>query len=225
MTHYDNLIQQTADAQQYLLSAPIIEDVARGDVSVDMYVAFLTNAYHHVRFTVPLMMAAGARLPDSYQHLLSSLREYIDEEIGHEQWILNDLEACGADRAAIERSSPNHETELLVAYVRDYINQVGAIGFFGMVHVLEGTSTSLANATADLVQQKLGLPDEAFSYLRSHGDLDVEHVAFFKQLLEQIDAADMTHVVHVAQRVFRLYGDVLRSVPRVVASQQVQHVA
>ena len=105
-------------------------------------------------------------------------------------------------------------TELLVAYVRDYICNVEPLGFFGMVHVLEGTSTSLASTTADLVQAKLGLPDQAFSYLRSHGALDVEHVAFFRELLEELDAEEMQHVIHVANRVYHLYGDVLRSVPR-----------
>ena len=34
----------------------------RGDVSLDTYVAFLTEAYHHVRHTVPLLMACGSRL-------------------------------------------------------------------------------------------------------------------------------------------------------------------
>ena len=230
MTHYDTLCNATQDGQTYLLTSPIITDVAEGNINTSMYVAFLTNAYHHVRFTVPLMMAAGARLDRSHQHLMPSLREYIDEEIGHEKWILNDLAACGTDASLIEHSQPNMATEFLVSYVRDYINHVNPLGFFGMVHVLEGTSTSLATATADLIQQKLTLPDRAFSYLRSHGNLDIEHVAFFRDLLETLDDQDMQHVIHVAQRVYQLYGDVLRSVPRLNETSEhnttaAQHVA
>lgn len=214
MHNYEWLLERSSTAQQYLLDAPIITDVALGAIDLGMYQAFLINAYHHVRYTVPLMMATGSRLPPSRIRLMQAFREYIDEEIGHEQWILNDLQACGLPRSAVEDSYPNMATELLVAYVRDYICNVEPLGFFGMVHVLEGTSTSLASSTADLVQAQLGLPDQAFSYLRSHGALDVEHVAFFRDLLEELDGHEMRHVVHVANRVYHLYGDVLRSVPR-----------
>ncbi len=72
-------------------------------------------------------------------------------------------------------------------------------------------STSLATQTAELVQDKLNLPDAAFSYLRSHGDLDIAHVDFYAKLLDELSAAEMTHVIHVAKRVYALYGDVLRS--------------
>jgi len=214
MSNYDQLVRATQQAQLYLLSAPIIEDVAQGHASKAMYQSFLVNAFHHVRHTVPLMMAAGARLDPARTTLVCGFKDYIEEEFGHECWILQDLFATGADTQAIEISAPNHETELMVAYVRDYISHVHPLGFLGMVHVLEGTSTNLATATADLVQQSLGLPDEAFSYLRSHGDLDIEHVDFFKQLLELLDESEMGHVIHVATRVYRLYGDVLRSVAR-----------
>ena len=40
-----------------------IVDALEGKVSLDSYRAFLTLAYYHVRHTVPLMMACGARLP------------------------------------------------------------------------------------------------------------------------------------------------------------------
>ena len=215
MNHYEQLIEATHTEQGYLLSAPIISDVATGAIDLAMYQAFLTNAYHHVRYTVPLMMATAARLDPSQHKLLSALKEYVEEEFGHELWIVEDLIACGVAPSVIENSKANFETEIMLAYVRDYINHVHPLGFFGMVHVLEGTSTALATSTADLVQQQLGLPDKAFSYLTSHGQLDIAHVDFFRALLDELDEIAMQHVVHVARRVYRLYGDVLRSVPRV----------
>jgi pyrroloquinoline quinone (PQQ) biosynthesis protein C len=215
VNNYEQLIQATHAEQEYLLSAPVISDVAVGAVDLPMYQAFLTNAYHHVRYTVPLMMATAARLDPSQHKLLSALKEYVEEEFGHEQWIVEDLGACGVAPSIIENSKANFETEIMLAYVRDYINHVHPLGFFGMVHVLEGTSTALATSTADLLQQHLGLPDKAFSYLRSHGELDIAHVDFFRTVLDVLDDLAMEHVVHVARRVYRLYGDVLRSVPQV----------
>lgn len=224
MNNYDQLLQATEAEQLDLLAAPIISDVVSGDVDLHMYQAFLTNAYHHVRYTVPLMMATASRIHPSQSQLINVFKEYIDEEFGHEKWILNDLQACGADPELIATSEPNFATEVMLAYIRDYITTVNPLGFLGMVHVLEGTSTSLATSTADLIQQALQLPDQAFSYLRSHGALDIEHVDFFKNVLETLSAADMDHVVHVAKRAYVLYGNVLRSVPR-LESQGAAHAA
>ena len=90
------------------------------------------------------------------------MKDYIDEEIGHEQWILEDLAECGVDPAAVARSSPGFEVEQLVSYVYDFINRRNPVGFLGMVYVLEGTSTELATETARLAQAKLGLPSRDY---------------------------------------------------------------
>jgi len=83
-----------------------------------------------------------------------------------------------------------------------------------MVHVLEGTSVSLALMAADAIQKPLALPDAAFSYLRSHGTLDREHVAHFALLMDQVaDPRDQDAIVHAARAFFQLYGDVFRSLP------------
>ncbi len=212
MLPFDKLKTETLESQRYLYAAPILEDVAAGRFDLTTYTAFLRNAYHHVRHTVPLMMACGARLPERLRWMQGSLKEYILEEFGHEQWILDDLETCGVDPGEVATSRPNFETELLVSYVYDYIERLNPVGFFGMVHVLEGTSTAIATETARLVQEKLGLPDSAFRYLRSHGELDREHVLFFAEMINRLtDPEDLNAVIHVAQRVFRLYGDVIRS--------------
>jgi len=82
------------------------------------------------------------------------------------------------------------------------------------VHVLEGTSVSLALLAADAIQRPLGLPDAAFSYLRSHGTLDQKHTADFARLMDRIDdAQDQADIVHAARAFYRLYGDVFRSLP------------
>lgn len=209
--NYQNLLASTSAEQQQLLSTPVLTDVANGNFDLSTYQRFLFNAFHHVRHTVPLMMATGARIKPDRTMLTAAIKEYVEEEYGHEHWVVADLEACGVEQSKVYGSKPDAAVEVMVAYVRDYISSQHPIGFFGMVHVLEGTSTSLATHTADLVQQKLGLPDEAFRYLRSHGDLDIEHVDFFAELLEELTVDEMDHVIHVAKRVYFLYGNVLHS--------------
>jgi heme oxygenase len=209
------LQDDTADARQGLLDAPIIQGCLRGEVSLPSYRAFLGEAYHHVRHTVPLLRACKAALPPRHAWLREPLDEYVDEEAGHDEWILDDIRACGGDAEAVRHGRAGLATEVMVAYAYDTIARGNPLGFLGMVHVLEGTSVSLALLAADAIQRPLGLPDRAFSYLRSHGTLDREHTAHFATLMDRIDDPhDQDAVVHGARAFYRLYGDVFRSLPR-----------
>lgn len=214
MGFYLELQERTADARRHLLGAPIIQGCLRGEVSLASYAAFLREAYHHVRHTVPLLQACRRALPPHHAWLHGPLQEYVAEEQGHDEWILDDLRACGADVQAVRAGPPAHATEVMVAYAYDTIARGNPLGFFGMVHVLEGTSVALALAAADQIQQALALPDAAFGYLRSHGLLDREHTAHFGLLMDRIDdAADRDAIAHAARAFYRLYGDVFRELP------------
>jgi long-chain acyl-CoA synthetase len=213
MNFFAQLQAATAAEREYLLVTPLIKDCIAGQVSRPLYAAYLCQAYHHVKHTVPLLMATGARLPEAKEWLRDAVAEYIDEEHGHQEWILNDVAACGYDKEAARRTQPTLATELLVAYAYDTIQRVNPLGFFGMVHVLEGTSIVAADNAASGIQAALGLPDQAFSYLRSHGALDQEHVKFFAGLMDRIDdPAEQQVIIHCAKVFYRLFGDVLRSV-------------
>jgi pyrroloquinoline quinone (PQQ) biosynthesis protein C len=208
---YERLQRETAGERDYLLAAPAIQRALRGDVTPELYIQFLTQAYHHVRHTVPLMMAVGARLPERHEWLRDAVLHYLDEEAGHEQWILNDIEHAGGDRAAAAASQPSVATECMVAYAYDTIMRRNPLGFFGMVYVLEGTSVALALHAADRIQATLQLPNAAFSYLRSHGQLDQEHVGHLASILERFtDPADGAAVLRCARGIYWLYGNVFR---------------
>ncbi len=219
MGFYLELQERTADARRHLLGAPIIQGCLSGEVSLASYTAFLTEAYHHVSHTVPLLQACRRALPPRHAWLHGPLEEYVLEEQGHDEWILDDLRACGANAQAVRDGRPAHATEVMVAYAYDTIARGNPLGFFGMVHVLEGTSVALALAAADQIQRALALPDSAFGYLRSHGLLDREHTAHFGLLMDRMeDAGDRDVIVHAARAFYRLYGDVFRELPLPQAS-------
>lgn len=226
MSFHDTLVQHTQSAAATLQSAAIIQNALRGEITRAEYIAFLTEAYHHVKHTVPLLMAAGARLPEDKEWLREAVAEYISEEVGHQEWILNDLAACGVDKESVRHGRPALATELMVAYAWDTIQRGNPLGFFGMVHVLEGTSIAIADRAADAIADATGLPRKAFTYLRSHGGLDVEHVKFFKSLMDRItDPAEQEVILHAAGVFFRLYGDIFRSLPALAASSAAEEVA
>jgi pyrroloquinoline quinone (PQQ) biosynthesis protein C len=204
----------TGSDRQTFLGIPVIQQTMNGVVTLETYRAFLGEAYHHVKHTVPLLMACGGRLPERLNWLRSAVAEYISEEIGHEEWILNDIRATGADAEAVRNGQPGTATELMVAYAYDTVMRNNPAGFFGMVFVLEGTSIALATRAAAITRDTLGLPPQAFTYLTSHGSLDQEHMQFFEKLMNRIDAAaDRRAIVHAAQVFYKLYGDIFRGLP------------
>jgi pyrroloquinoline quinone (PQQ) biosynthesis protein C len=208
MSFYDRLQSETERERAQLLAQPLFADALAGRVTVPLYIAFLTQAYHHVKHTVPLMMACGARLGDDREWLREKITAYIEEEYGHHEWVLADIAASGGDAEAARRGQPSFETEMMVAYAYDLIARGNPAGFFGMVHVLEGTSTALATQAAQQIAGALQLPQKAFRYLSSHGSLDIEHVGFFRELVERMTPADQQAVVQAARRFYRLYGDI-----------------
>lgn len=209
---FPELNAATAAEREAFLAIPIVQAALAGEVTLDHYRAFLTQAYHHVKHTVPLLMACGARLPERLDWLRLALGKYIAEEEGHHEWILNDIRACGGDGEAVRMGDPSIPTELMVAYAYDTIARRNPVGFFGMVLVLEGSSVQLATRIAERLQARLGVAAGACTYLTSHGTIDLDHVAFFERLMDRLDRPDdRAAVVHCARVFYRLYGDIFRA--------------
>jgi len=215
---FTQLQKATAKEQQAMYQLPIFAACQQGKVSLETYYAFLTQAYHHVKHTIPLLMACGSRLNDDYEWLRSALAQYIEEENGHQEWILNDIAASGFDAEAVRNNQATGKVgmgiELMVAYLYHQIDRKNPLAFLGMVWVLEGTSVNVGGKIAELVQHTLDLPDSAMSYLTSHSTLDQQHIKLFASLVNKItNEADKQAIIDGANMVFKLYGQMLSALP------------
>ena len=214
MSHIEELTAATAADRERLLAAPVIGQALAGAIPREPSPAFLAEAYHPVRHTVPLLMAVGSRLADRHAWLQGPLLHYLEEECGHDEWILNDIAAAGGDPARAQAQGPGLATEAMVAYAYDTVLRRTPVGFFGMVFVREGTSVALALTAAERIQHALGLPARAFTYLRSHGQLDQQHVGDLGGILERLDdPADRAAITRCARGVYWLYGEMFRGLP------------
>jgi long-chain acyl-CoA synthetase len=100
-----------------------------------------------------------------------------------------------------------------VSYAYDVIQRRNPVGFFGMVLVLEGTSAAIASSAAAIIKKHLNLPDNAFSYLISHGVLDQSHMKFLQNLMNCItNNEDQNTVIHCANMFYRLYGNIFHAI-------------
>lgn len=208
MSFYDRLIAETEKERIGFTSIPLIREAVRSGASRELYVDFLTQAYHHVKHTFPQLAFAATRTSDeTYQ---DALVEYMEEERGHEKWILADIAAMGGDAQTVKDGASGIACQVMVGYTYYAIEWISPYAMLGSVHVLEGMSTLLADKAADAIQRSLGSSKkDGFSYLRSHGALDIEHVAFFKTLVNGLTDTGTQKIVIDASKVFyRLYGDI-----------------
>ena len=211
---FNTLYSATEQERQKFQQIEALQKGSVGEISLQTYQAFLVQAYHHVKHTTPLLMACGSRIPQEKEWLRNAIAEYIEEEVGHQEWILNDIAATGMDSEPVRNGKPHFSTELMVAYAYDTIMRINPVAFFGMVLVLEGTSIALASNAAKKIQENLDLPDTAFSYLSSHGSLDLEHMKFFETLMNKIDdSGDQAAIIHAAKMFYKLYGNIFCSIP------------
>ncbi|AIT82040.1 AMP-binding protein [Novosphingobium pentaromativorans] len=217
---FDELEAATWRDRLRFLTIPQVRAGLAGTISRRTYLDYLTQAYHHVRHTVPLMQAARARLLDR-PALVTALDEYIEEETGHEEWILADIAAAGGDADKARSCSPSAATQAMVEHAYARIREGNAACFFGMVYVLESVSVALAQRGASAVAANLGLPPEAFTYLTSHGALDQDHMTFFAALVNGLDAPnDREAITAMAREMFALFGAMFAAI-----AMENQHVA
>lgn len=219
---FDRLVSETKLEQEYLQATPQIRDGLKGQIARSTYIEYLGEAYHHVRHTVPLMKLAAQNLTEEKAWLRDVLSEYIEEESGHEEWILDDIRNAGGNPDAVRNGKPRFATELMVSYAYDFVQRVNPAGFFGMVFVLEGTSTQLATRGAQALMKSLNLGPECFHYLLSHGSIDLQHVQFLKSVLDQVsDSEDQAAIIHMAKSMFILFGNVFSAIPHISGQSHV----
>ena len=210
-TFFDRLTNETKVEREALYAVPQIIDGMKGEITREAYIAYLTEAYHHVKHTTPLLMLAGSRFGDDKEWAREAFAKYIDEEIGHQEWILNDIKNAGGNADLVRNGKPSFATEIMVSY--DLVSRKNPIAFLGSVFVLEGTSTTLATYAAETIMNSLSLRKDCFSYLLSHGSLDISHMKFFTETVNRINnKEDQEAIIHSAKNFYQLFANIFRGI-------------
>jgi pyrroloquinoline quinone (PQQ) biosynthesis protein C len=230
MSFYDELLESTEAARTAFFSIPMVLEAAQNGVERDLYVAYLTQAYHHVRHTCPLLAHALAHCPKNDRHYREALLEYLDEEKGHEEWILNDIAHIGGDADAVRGGEGDWPVRAMLSWVYYAVQFINPYAMLGMVLVLEGTSVDIASAGADAVRRRLGMEGEerGFTYLTSHGAIDLDHLVFFQTLVNRVEGLENQQaIIDTAKMVYQLWGEMFAKlgVDAGVATDGASHAA
>jgi hypothetical protein len=155
------------------------------------YVRFLIHLHHVIRASVPLMQTARARslARASSDPVCAGLAEYlaahVEEERGHDDWALDDLDATGVGRQAALAAVPPAQTAALVGAQYYWIEHHHPVAVLGYIFVLEDGPAD-ADRFLDELRARSGFPDDAFRTMRHHGRLDADHRADLDRLVDHL---------------------------------------
>jgi len=160
---------------------------------------YLIRTHSIIRATVPLMETAAERaraLADAdpvARGLADYLARHIEEERDHDEWLLEDLELLGLDRAAVLARVPSPTVAALVGSQYYWALHYHPVAVLGYVSVMEGFPPG--PGLIDRFVAATGHPRAAFRTLAEHGDLDPHHR---DELAQTIDALPLAREHEIA---------------------------
>jgi hypothetical protein len=153
----------------------------------EIFPEYLLRLYCAVRAIVPLMETARTRaltMADSCPvaaALVPYLTQHIEEETGHDEWLLEDMQVLGMSRADVLSRPPARTVAALVGAQYYWVLHAHPVAFLGYATVVEGTPVR-AETLEHLVQA--GIPRGALRTLYLHAELDIGHGAEAAQFLD-----------------------------------------
>ena len=157
----------------------------------ELWPEYLVVQHQIIRATVPLTRTAleqAKAIDDDPAGLAGYLELHVDEELGHDETLLDDLALLGLERDAVLERMPSPAVASLVGAQYYWVLHHHPVAFLGYVGVMEGYPP-----TDDLIEtlvERTGFPRAAFSTFSEHGELDPGHRDHLDRTL---DALPLTH--------------------------------
>ena len=145
----------------------------------ELWPQYLVVQHQIIRATFPLTEAAleTARAIGNDDPvgppLATYLELHVDEELGHDDVLLGDLELVGLEREAVLERMPSPAVASLVGAQYYWILHHHPVAFLGYVGVMEGYPPT-EELVATLVE-RTGFARETFRTFSEHGELDPGH--------------------------------------------------
>jgi hypothetical protein len=154
------------------------------------WIAFLAVLYGSVRASVPLLETARDRARDlsPADRLAAGLVDYLhrhaEEERGHDEWLLQDLESVGVASTDLLSRPPSGTVAALIGAQYYWVLHYHPVCILAYLMVIEGNPPD-RRKLLDL-QGRSGLPASAFRTMLEHADIDIDHAAELDDLLDRL---------------------------------------
>lgn len=190
MKFFAELVARTDESRRAFETHPVVMDAVARGLDVERYRRLLLELYHVVWHFNPVCAAAASRLDDRFRDVRYFLYEHMHEEQGHEQWVLNDLDAVGVPAAQALAHAPTPWTLALVGYNHWAADRRHPCSVLGMLYALEVIASVYGGPFASAIRESLLLDgDRGVSFIGSHATMDAQHMAELRSVLNLVDDA------------------------------------
>ena len=209
MSFFITLIESSDAQRRAIERMPKVNAMVHKGLSLPEYRAFLHDLYHIVWHFCPVMKVAVERCSDSLAVVRADLLERIEEESGHDRWVLEDIAAVGGDVAHAQTGAPSVPVQAMVGFNYYAAERVHPCSVLGMLYVLEVIASVYGGKVADTIARANGRETSAggFRFLSSHATMDADHMAKLNVLLKTIeDPAAQAAVINSTRVNFHQFG-------------------
>ena len=188
---FAELVTATDEDRRAFETHPVVAAAVADGMEVERYRSLLLELYHVVWHFNPVCAAAASRMSDEWQAVRHFLYEHMHEETGHEEWVLNDLEAVGVQRSDARGHLPSAHTLALNGYNYWAADRRHPCSVLGMLYALEVIASVYGGTFASAIRESLLLEGIAgVSFIDSHATMDAQHMAHLRLVLNKVVAAD-----------------------------------
>ena len=193
---FADLVMRTDEARRAFETDPVVLDAVAHGMSVERYRELLLELYHVVCHFNPVCAAAASRVADDQRQVRYFLYEHMHEESGHEEWVLNDLEAIGVAPADTRAHKASVHTLALNGYNYWAADRRHPCSVLGMMYALEVIASVYGGTFSSAIRESLLLEGErGVSFISSHATMDAEHMVTLRKILNTITDDDAREAV------------------------------
>ena len=211
---FSDLVIRTDEARRAFENHPVVLDAVANGMPLERYRRFLLELYHVVWHFNPVSAAAASRIGDAHRQVRYYLYDHMQDESGHEEWVLDDLVSIGVSPEDTRAWRPRVDTLALCGYNYWAADRGQPCSVLGMMYVLEVIASVYAGPFATAVKEALLLEGErGTSFIGSHASMDVEHMASLRTVLNTLhDEPSRGAIVESTLVNFGLFTRVFESV-------------
>jgi len=182
-----DLVARTDEARRGFEANSKVLDIVANGLSVERYRNFLLELYHVVWHFNPVCAAAASRIDDTNKAVRYYLYQHMQEEKGHEEWVVNDLEVVGVPAARTLAYQPSMRILAFNGYNYWAADRKHPMSALGMVYALEVIASVYGGPmTAAITESLLLEGDRGISFISSHAELDAQHMADLRVVLNGV---------------------------------------
>jgi pyrroloquinoline quinone (PQQ) biosynthesis protein C len=184
---FADLVIRTDEARRAFETNPVVLDAVANGMPIERYRKLLLELYHVVWHFNPVCAAAASRIEDSHRQIRYHLYEHMHEESGHEEWVMNDLEAVGVQRSDTLAHAASPFTLALNGYNYWAADRRHPCSVLGMLYALEVIASVYGGPFASAIKESLLLEGEqGISFIGSHATMDAQHMAELRKVLDTV---------------------------------------